>query len=170
MSESESDYEIIFRALEGARVTYLVVGGVAVVLHGHMRFTADLDLVVSLGEDNVRRAMSALGALGYRPRAPVAAEAFADAENRRRWVEDKGPTVFSLWSPTHPATEIDIFVEEPFPMSEALARSTRAELGTVSVSVASIADLIALKERAGRAKDLEDIEAMRALLAGAIDD
>jgi hypothetical protein len=40
-----SDFEVIFQALELAGVRFLVVGGVAVVLHGHARFTADLDLV-----------------------------------------------------------------------------------------------------------------------------
>lgn len=35
-------------ALNATGVRYLVVGGVAVVLHGHLRTTADLDLVVSL--------------------------------------------------------------------------------------------------------------------------
>lgn len=47
-----SDFHRIFQALEASGVRYLVVGGVAVVLHGHPRFTADLDLVVSLDPDN----------------------------------------------------------------------------------------------------------------------
>jgi len=38
----------VFEALNGARVRYVVVGGVAVVLHGHARLTTDLDLVVDL--------------------------------------------------------------------------------------------------------------------------
>jgi hypothetical protein len=45
----------LFAALGQAQARYLVVGGVAVVLHGHPRFTADLDLVVALDPDNVRR-------------------------------------------------------------------------------------------------------------------
>ena len=92
------DIERVLDALNAAGVRYLVVGGVAVVLHGHLRTTADLDLVVQLDRDNVLRAMRALTGLGYRPRAPVAAEAFADEEVRESWVRDKGLTVFSLWS------------------------------------------------------------------------
>jgi hypothetical protein len=41
-----SDFELIFRALHDARVRYLVVGGVAVVLHGHLRFTAHLERAI----------------------------------------------------------------------------------------------------------------------------
>jgi len=41
-------YQEIFDALEKKKVQYLVVGGVAVVLHGFVRATADLDLMVAL--------------------------------------------------------------------------------------------------------------------------
>jgi hypothetical protein len=156
-----SDFDAIFLALQRADARYLVVGGVAVVLHGMPRFTADLDLVLAFDETNLRAALGALGALGYRPRAPVAADQFADAMIRKAWVEEKGLTVFSLWSPAHPATEIDLFVEEPFPFDEAYGRATLFDLGTSRVTVASIGDLIELKRRAGRPKDLEDIAALQ---------
>lgn len=160
-----SDFDLIFAALEQHRVRYLVVGGVAVVLHGHMRFTADLDLVVALDRANAESAMAALASLGYRPRAPVAAADFADPALRAQWVDEKGIVVFSLWSPEHPGTEIDLFVEEPFPFAPAFERAASVQLGAVAVKVASIPDLIALKEKAGRPKDREDIEMLRAILA-----
>jgi hypothetical protein len=75
---SAGDFDMIFAVLQRAGVRYLVVGGVAVVLHGHPRFTADLDLVVALDPKNARAAIEALGVLGYRPRAPVSGALFAD--------------------------------------------------------------------------------------------
>ena len=60
--------EAIIRTLNGWGVRYLVAGGLAVVAHGFVRFTADVDLIVDLDPDNVRRAMTALAKLGYRPR------------------------------------------------------------------------------------------------------
>jgi predicted nucleotidyltransferase len=161
---TESDFDLILAALEQRRVRYLVVGGVAVVLHGCPRFTADLDLVVALDRPNVVAAMEALSSLGYRPRAPVPGLDLADAEKRRAWVRDKGLTVFGLWSPAHPATEVDLFVEEPFPFDEAYARSVRVALGPADVSVASVADLIDLKRKAGRPKDEEDIRRLEEML------
>ena len=157
----ESDFDIVFAALGERHVRYLVVGGVAVVLHGYPRFTADLDLIVALDDSNVRAAMEALTSLGFRPRAPVGALEFADPNKRREWIQDKGLVVFSLWSPDHPATEIDVFVEEPFPFTPAFERATRVSLGSLSVRVAAIPDLILLKQRAGRPKDLDDIEKLR---------
>ncbi len=156
-------YEAVFAALERDGVRYLVVGGVAVLLHGHPRFTADLDLVVALDADNARAALSALGGLGYRPRVPVAAEDFADPAKRAEWIRNKQMTVFSLASPEHPLTEVDLFVEEPFPFEEAWQRALWVDLGDVRVAVASLEDLVAMKRRAGRPQDLDDVRLLEAI-------
>lgn len=161
----------IFRALDDAEVRYLVVGGVAVVLHGYPRFTADLDLVVELTASNALAAIAALQTLGYRPRAPVRAEDFADEDIRASWREDKGLTVFSLWSPSFPGTEVDLFVEEPFDFGEAWSRRSDALLedGTI-VHVVGIGDLRALKASVGRPKDMDDIAQLDAIVRATLDD
>jgi predicted nucleotidyltransferase len=156
-------FEQVLAELNAEGVRYLVVGGVAVVLHGHLRTTADLDLVVALSPDNVRRALSALGRLRFRPRAPVQAEAFADPEARREWVEEKGMTVFSLWSAEVPGIEVDLFVREPFDFDRAYGRAVRVDLDTTSATVASLEDLVALKRAAGRPVDLADVAALEAI-------
>lgn len=158
-----SDLERIFAALEASGARYLVVGGVAVVLHGHLRFTADLDLALALDGPNVDAALATLEGLGYRPRAPVALRAFADPEQRADWARTKEMTVFSLWSADFPGTEIDLFLADPFPFDAAWARRLRADLDGVVVNVASLADLIEMKRRAGRPQDLEDVRALEAL-------
>ncbi len=158
--------EQVLAALNTENVRYLVVGGVAVVLHGHLRTTADLDLVVELAPDNARRAISALAKLGFRPRAPVPAEQFMDAEIRRAWLDEKGLTVFSLWSDRLRDIEVDLFVKEPFDFAEVYARAVRVPLDTTTVTVVSLGDLIALKEAAGRPIDVADVEALRALAPG----
>jgi len=166
VAATENDFDLVFAALAKRKVRYLVVGGVAVVLHGVPRFTADIDLVLALDRANVLAALDALAALAYRPRAPVPLLDFADPSLRRDWIEEKGLTVFSLWSPDHPATQIDLFVEEPFSFEEVFARATRVDLGANHVTVASVADLIELKRRADRPKDREDIERLIALAEG----
>lgn len=160
---SGGDLERILAALGRSGGRYLVVGGVAVVLHGHPRMTADLDLVVQLERDNAMKILEALRALGYRPRAPVPVEDFADEFKRREWIEAKGLTVFSLWSPTFPATEVDLFVREPFEFDSAYARAIDVLVGGETVKLAAIEDLIALKQAAGRDKDRMDIEALAGL-------
>lgn len=158
-----SDLERIFAALADAGARYLVVGGVAVVLHGHPRFTADLDLALALDPANVEAALAALERLDYRPRAPVPLRAFADPAQRADWVRTKGTTVFSLWSGELPGTEIDLFVEEPFPFEAAWARRLRADLEGAAVEVVSLDDLIGMKRRAGRPQDLADVRELEAI-------
>ncbi|NNE19878.1 MAG: hypothetical protein HKN10_15510 [Myxococcales bacterium] len=154
----------IFRALDDAEVRYLVVGGVAVVLHGYPRFTADLDLVLELTASNASAGIAALQTLGYRPRAPVRAEDFADEDIRASWRKEKGLTVFSLWSPSYPATEVDLFVEEPFDFGEAWSGRLDAVLDdATTVHVVGIDDLRALKAHVGRPKDVEDIAQLDAI-------
>jgi hypothetical protein len=159
----ESDLVRIFAALERAGVKYLVVGGVAVVLHGHLRVTADVDLVIKLDDANALAAMKALEALDFRPRAPVRIEQFANEALRKSWIDDKGMTVFSLWSPGMPGTEVDIFVAEPFDFDATFARAIRAPLEGTTVSVIALDDLLVLKRAAGRDKDREDVRALEAL-------
>lgn len=158
----------IFRALAEGGVQYLVVGGVAVVLHGYPRMTADLDLVLSLASENVVRAVNALSKLGFQPRPPVPFMDFADAAKRREWIEDKGLTVFSLWSPQFPLTEIDCFVAEPFPFAEAYGRALSVPIAGIEVWVVGLVDLISLKRIAGRPKDLDDIEKLQAIHADSL--
>jgi len=158
-----SDLERIFAALEASGARYLVVGGVAVVLHGYPRFTADLDLALALDGANVGRALTALEGLGYRPRAPVALRAFADPEQRADWARTKGLTVFSLWSVNLPGTEIDLFVEDPLPFEGAWPRRLRADLGGLAVNVASLEDMIEMKRRVARPQDLEDVRHLEAI-------
>lgn len=158
-----SDIEDVLAALGAAQVRYLVVGGVAVVLHGQLRTTADLDLVVQLNADNVERAVTALEGLGYRPRAPVPAKSLADPAIRKSWVEDKGLTVFSMWSSKRPTLEVDIFVEEPFDFDGAYQRGVRVLLDGTEAMVVSLEDLLSLKEQAGRPQDIADVEALRSI-------
>ena len=157
------DFERIFAALEARGARYLVVGGVAVVLHGHPRFTADLDLVLALDPENVASALAAFEGLGFRPRAPVRLAEFADAARRATWISEKGLVVLSLWSPDFPATDVDLFASEPFPFEAAYARALRADLEGATATVAALEDLIALKLDAGRPQDLEDVRALELL-------
>lgn len=155
----------ILSALNQVRARYVVVGGVATVLHGFARLTADIDLIVDLDPLEAQKTMAALTSIGLRPRAPVQAQSFADESQRRSWIDAKGMRVFSLWDPSNPMREVDLFVENPISFPELWARSEVVTLGGAEVRIASIADLIALKRLANRPSDLQDIEALTAIAA-----
>jgi hypothetical protein len=156
--------EALVRTLEAADVRYLIAGGLAVVAHGYVRFTADLDLVLDLEEGNLRRAMEGLGALSYRPRAPVPLHSFLDPETRASWIREKNLRVFSLHSPEHLATEVDLFVELPFDFAAAWREAKRLEIAPgVTAAFVGLRDLLAMKRRAGRPQDLEDAARLKQL-------
>jgi hypothetical protein len=61
-------FEPIIEQLNNNGVRYVVVGGVAVVLHGYARLTADLDLAVDLSTEEARKAIDSRGLGGAPPR------------------------------------------------------------------------------------------------------
>lgn len=154
-------YLPLFKALNDAEVKYVVVGGVATVLHGYARLTMDIDLIVDLVPDEAARAVRTLESLGFKPRVPVPAAQFADATKRKEWIEQKGMTVFSFFSPSNPMLTIDLFVHHPIPFADLHARAERMVIDGVPVYICSLDDLIALKQLSGRPLDLQDIEKLR---------
>ena len=76
-------YDDIFIGFQQHKVKYVVAGGVAVVLHGVMRLTGDLDLIVYLEPGNLDRFVQAVKALGYQPLIPVPLEDFGDSKKRK---------------------------------------------------------------------------------------
>jgi hypothetical protein len=157
-------FEPIFQALEEAGIRYVAVGGVAVVLHGHARLTTDLDLAVDLAPAPAAAAVRALGSIGFRPRLPVDADDFADPDTRQRWIDEKGMTVFSLWDPSDPTRAVDLFVVEPIDFEDLWAHASVVDLETTRVRIASIPDLIRMKEISDRPLDRDDIDALRTIL------
>ncbi|MEO9198931.1 MAG: hypothetical protein ABI206_09285 [Antricoccus sp.] len=151
----------IFAALNHAKVDYVVVGGLAVILHGYLRATADLDLAVGLAPDNSRRAMQSLASIGLQPRLPVAMADFADPAKRREWLEQRNMLVFPLWDPANPLRSVDVFIDEPIAFDSLLRDAVRKDLDGISVPIASIDHLIDMKRRAGRTRDLEDIDKLQ---------
>lgn len=155
----------IFAALNDAQVDYVVVGGLAVILHGYLRATADLDLAIGLSPDNARRGMQSLAAIGLQPRLPVPLADFADADKRADWLQNRNMLVFPLWDPSNPLRSVDVFIDEPVQFSDLLAHALVKDLDGLRVRIASIPHLVEMKRRAGRPRDLEDIDKLQQILA-----
>lgn len=158
-----SVYEPIFNILNAAGVRYVVVGGVATLLHGYARMTADVDLAVDLAPQEALKMIQALVSKGFRPQVPVSAEAFADPVVREEWLQEKHMRAFSLVDPANPMRVVDVLLAPEIPFEELLVRSQDAYVGQAPVKVAALDDLITLKRHAGRPQDLVDIEELQAI-------
>ena len=87
--------EAIVRALNEAKVQYLIVRGLAVNAHGYERLTRDVDLVIGLEPNNIILGLHALLQIDYHFSIPVTPEEFADVTRRDQWRRDKGITCSS---------------------------------------------------------------------------
>lgn len=155
------DFEGIFECLNAAGVRYVCVGGIAVLLHGVDRLTADLDLVVELTPQASLKAIEALLAAGFRTKIPADPRGFADPETRRTWIQDKHMQVLSFWDTTRTRPDVDIFVEYPLDFETLYTQSVLTALERSTCRIASVEHLIVMKRKAGRAKDLQDIEELQ---------
>jgi hypothetical protein len=161
-----TDFHSLFATLEARKLRYVVVGGLALVLHGVDRLTADIDLAVDLAPEAAGNLIATLLGTGYRPAAPVDARLFADPAMRTVWRRERGMQVFSLWDTTGARPTIDLFTEAVIPFEDLWNGAIAIEITQdLAIRVASIPHLIQLKEIAGRPQDLADIERLRLIVS-----
>lgn len=143
----------IFRALARHGVDYVLIGGIAVQTHGHVRTTNDADLIPKPDPDNLARLAEALGDLDARVLNPGHEEEPIRAEMLPR---------ATIWQFETRAGGVDIMHEVPGGRSFAELRGSalEVELDGITVPVAGLDDLIRMKEARGRPVDLEDIAAL----------
>jgi hypothetical protein len=156
-------YERVFKALQENKVRYAVAGGVALVLHGVVRFTADLDLIVDLERENLKRFIDVMKGIGYQPRMAVSAEDLLDPEKRIAWKREKNMEVFSFFDQSQPMSLIDVFIEENIPFQEIGKDIVQVTAKGITIPVVSIPHLKRLKKISGRPQDLADIEALESM-------
>lgn len=159
------DFPALFAVLNAAQTRYVLVGGLAVVLHGFERVTSHADIILDLAPDSARNAINALVQAGYRSLTPVDPVLFADPAIRNQWMTDKGLAVFSLWDTTQRRPNINLFVSHPIPFEELYADSVPTQLLGSHVRLASLQHLIHLKKLSGRPRDLDDIRMIESRLA-----
>lgn len=147
----------VFQEFNRRKIRYLVAGGVAVTLYGNPRFTKDLDLFVDPSEDNVGKIVEAFKALGFIPRAPVKAEEFISAENRRKWQREKGMLAFTFINPKNPFENIDLLFSAPMSFDSAYRRKKIFKSGNTQIPTVTRTDLFQMKKEAGRPHDLADL-------------
>jgi hypothetical protein len=147
----------LLEALVGHGVDFVVVGGVAVVLHGSARLTDDLDISYSRDRGNLEALGVTLVGLNARPVGMDDDLPFApDARTLEK------VTILTLETD---AGRIDLLAEPPgAPRYTSLKKhATKAQLGKVSVSVASIADMMAMKTASDRLIDRADLAELEAI-------
>jgi hypothetical protein len=151
-------YLELFAALKKFDVDYLLIGGLAVSLHGVERATMDVDITVAMQPENLEGLLQLAKALQLTPVAPVPLESLTNLALLRQWHTEKNMLAFALRTPDLAGVTIDILLFPPLDFHEMHTRAVQFNLGDVSVAVACVDDLITMKRAAGRPIDLSDIE------------
>ncbi len=151
-------YVDLFAALGHHKVDYLLIGGLAVSLHGIERATMDVDITVALNPDNLASLIDAAKELQLTPVLPVSLESLSNLELLREWHEQRNLKAFALRTPDLAGVTIDVLLFPPVDFAEMLTRVEKFEVAGTAINVVSIDDLIALKRAVARPIDLSDIE------------
>ena len=140
---SPADYTDVLARLAQDGVRCVIVGGVAVVLHGHVRPIADLDLVVDPTPAAAQQAMQSLAAAGFAPTLPLPLASVV---------------VLRLFDPRQ--REVDAFARYPIPFAELERDALEARVGDVPLRIASREHLLRAKRTFARVHDLQDVAAL----------
>ncbi len=132
----------VFASFHRQKVKYLVIGGIAAVLHGVPRATFDLDILIEASPDNARRLLDALNEANFATATLITADELLAHEI----------TIF------RDRVRIDVQTSTPgIKFEDAWQRKVTMTYQGQEFYVASKADVIDSKRAAGRDKDLEDV-------------
>lgn len=139
------------------RVDFVVVGGIAVVLHGSARVTKDIDIVYAPGASNVEALGKALAELearlvGIDEDLPFVPDARTLARTSILTLETVAGRLDLLREPSGAPTYVEL-----------REQAEEYDVGPFRVRVATIPHLVAMKRAAGRPQDLVDAVELEAI-------
>ncbi len=144
-------------ALETAGVRYAVVGGYAVALHGAVRGTVDVDVILAWNLRSLQAAEQTLKGIGLVSRLPITADEVF--RFRDEYVRNRNLIAWNFYNPGDLTEQLDLIISTDLKGKK--VQSIRTVDGPVRILARK--DLIALKRASGRPQDLADIEALERL-------
>lgn len=140
------DFRDFIRLLNSHQVEYLLIGGYAVALYGHIRFTQDIDIWIYTSPENVEKVILALKDFGLNQ-----AEELRDVLQKELRVIGMGV----------PPVRIEVVTTiSGVDFEECYSNRLTADIDGVLVTYISLADLRKNKLASGRPKDLADLDAL----------
>ena len=141
------DIESLLRLLKENKVKFVIIGAMAFPIHGYARATLDVDIFIEPSLRNAKKTLKALKEFGY----DVEEVTVEDLLNKKLLIRQY-----------YVATDIHPFVKG-VTFEEVWKRKVEGKIGEVNVYFPSLDDLIKMKEKAGRAKDKEDLKVLKKL-------
>ena len=156
----------LLQALSSNGVDFVLVGGMAVQLHGYSRMTYDIDLVLSMIDANLTRFIDIAKQFGLAPVIRVPIDSLKNASLIDEWHREKGMLAFALREPAIAGSVIDVLVRPDVSYERLNTDAVEGQLFGCTVKIASIEHLLEMKRIANRPKDLLDITALEKIKLG----
>jgi predicted nucleotidyltransferase len=152
-ADAPLDAERILRTLAEHGVEYVLIGGLAVQTHGHVRTTNDADLIPAPEPANLERLAAALRSLEAKVLNPGQEDTEIDAKMLPK---------AAIWQFSTRDGGVDVLHEVPGgrPYKDLSERALRVSLGDIEVPVVDLDDLIQMKLARGKQVDLADVAAL----------
>lgn len=142
----------LITAIKSEKINYMVVGGYAVNFHGYSRNTADIDLVIKFTLSNLKKMELLLKKMGLASRLPI--DAASVFNFRDEYIKNRNLIAWNFFNESDPTEQVDILITHD--VSD--FKSEVFRVGQLEIKVISKDDLIKMKKRSGRDKDLLDIK------------
>ena len=142
----------LVKALKKEKINYMIVGGYAVNFHGYSRNTVDIDLIIKFTLANLKKIEKLLQQMGMVSRLPI--DAASVYNFRDEYIKNRNLIAWNFYNENDPTDQIDILINHD--VSD--FKSEKFRVGQLELKVISKEDLIRMKKKAGRDKDLLDIK------------
>ncbi|WP_157684717.1 nucleotidyl transferase AbiEii/AbiGii toxin family protein [Bdellovibrio bacteriovorus] len=152
-------YEIV-DSFESQKLDYALVGGYALALHGLVRATMDVDFVLTLRQSDFELAEKALGNIGLKSRLPIRAEDII--KMRKEYIEQRNLIAWSFVDYSNPSRQVDILITKDLKKM----KTQKISVAGRKITVATLQEILKMKEEAGRPQDLIDITNIKEKLSG----
>jgi predicted nucleotidyltransferase len=146
-----TDFGRLLEDLNEAGVRYVLIGGIALIRHGVVRATRDVDAVFDPDPANVARIQELVARWNAtRPDGSPLPEGKIDPERSSHL--------------RTPLGDLDLVSESiaGIPFADLLARADKKKVDGVEAPICSLTDLVAMKQAVGRDRDLADLADLRA--------
>lgn len=143
--------------LRKAKIPYAVVGGYAVALHGAVRGTVDVDVVIKWNLKNLEKLEKVLSEMGLISLIPINSNSLFHF--RDEYIRERNLITWNFYDPKNPLNQLDIIIT--YDLKTAHTKTIKTSAG--EIKILAMEDLIAMKKASGRPQDLQDVKALESL-------
>ena|SRR5215204_4094678 len=141
------DFREFIELLIKNKAEYLIVGGYAVGIHGHPRYTGDLDIWLNPTSENAEKILSSVNEFGFAS-FKLSKEDFTKPGN-----------VIQLG---YPPLRIDLLTEiDGVTFTECFENRKEVIIESIKVNFIGYSDLLKNKKESGRPRDIDDIDHLK---------